>query len=220
MLSGTAVVLALDAYSATTRYEAESAPALCGGAVASNHSGYSGSGFCDPTNAVGSAVQFTVNVPAAGTATVTIRYANGSTANRPANITVNGTEAQSGFAFEATGGWTTWASKTLTVQLAVGTNTVRLAATTSNGLGNIDYAEVAATGGGGGDGSIMQGADVSVGQRADDLGAKYYDADGTAGRRARHPQERRRELRPAARLEQPAQRLQQQGQGPAVRPRR
>ena len=69
-LSGADVVLAVDAQAATTRYEAESAPAVCGGVVTSNHSGYSGSGFCDTTNAAGSAVQFTVNSAAAGTATM------------------------------------------------------------------------------------------------------------------------------------------------------
>ena len=62
----------------------------------------------------------------------------------------------------------------------------------------------------------MLGADVSTLQRSLDLGAKYYDASGTAGRPARHPQARGRQLRPAARLEQPGQRLQQQGQGAAA----
>jgi arabinogalactan endo-1,4-beta-galactosidase len=178
VLSGAAAVLAPNANAAATRYEAESAPAVCGGVAASNHTGYSGSGFCDTTNAAGSAVQFTVNSTAAGTATVSIRYANGSTANRPADVSVNGTVVQSGYAFEATGAWATWATKTATVQLAAGTNTVRLAATTANGLGNIDYAEVSAADGGD---TTMRGADVSVGQRADDLSARYYYADGTQG---------------------------------------
>jgi hypothetical protein len=153
-LSGTAVVLALQAHAATTRYEAESAPATCGGVVASNHSGYSGIGFCDTTNAVGSAVQFTINSAAAGTATVGVRYANGTTANRPSDVSVNGAVVQSGFAFEPTGAWNAWATKSLTAQVAAGTNTVRLAATTSNGLGNIDFLE-AVTPDGGGDGLII-----------------------------------------------------------------
>jgi lysophospholipase L1-like esterase len=146
VLSGTAIVLALNADAASTRYEAESAPALCGGVVASNHSGYSGSGFCDTTNASGSAVQFTVSAPTAGAATLGIRYANGSTANRPADVSVNGAVVQSGLAFEGTGAWATWATKTLTVQLAAGDNTVRLAATTAAGLGNLDYLEVTTAG--------------------------------------------------------------------------
>lgn len=145
-LSGTAIALALNADAAATRYEAEAAPAVCDGAVASNHSGYSGSGFCDTPNAAGSAVRFTVSVPTAGTATLAIRYANGGTANRPADVSVNGAVVRSGLAFEGTGAWTTWATKSLTVQLAAGDNTIRFAATTANGLGNLDYLEVTAAG--------------------------------------------------------------------------
>ncbi|WP_328993511.1 glycosyl hydrolase 53 family protein [Kribbella sp. NBC_01245] len=167
------------AVAATSRYEAESAPAVCSGAVASNHSGYSGSGFCDTSNAVGSAVTFTVNAAAAGTATLAFRYANGSGANRPGDVSVNGSVAQAGMAFAATASWTTWATRTLTVQLNAGANTVRLAATTAGGLGNIDYLEV--TTGDVGNDTIMRGADVSTLQRAGDLGTKYYYANGTQG---------------------------------------
>jgi hypothetical protein len=52
VVSAAAVGLTVPAHAATTRYEAEAAPAVCGGSVASNHAGYSGSGFCDTTNAV------------------------------------------------------------------------------------------------------------------------------------------------------------------------
>ncbi|MEU4536528.1 GDSL-type esterase/lipase family protein [Streptosporangium sp. NPDC023825] len=149
-LAGAPIAFATGAHAATTRYEAESAPAVCGGVTASDHSGYSGGGFCDTTNAVGSAAQFTVSAPAAGTATLSVRYANGTTANRPADISLNGTTVQSGLAFEGTGAWTTWATKSLPVQLNAGTTTVRLTATTSGGLGNIDYVEVTT---GAGDGS-------------------------------------------------------------------
>jgi lysophospholipase L1-like esterase len=145
-VAGAAVVLAPSAYAATTRYEAEAAPAVCGGTVASTHAGYSGSGFCDTANAVGSAVQFTVDIPAAGAVTLDIRYSNGSTANRPAGLSVNGAVVQSGLAFETTGAWTTWATRTHTVQLAAGVNTIRLAATTAGGLANLDYLDVATTG--------------------------------------------------------------------------
>ncbi len=142
VLSAIPAVLPVTAQAATTRYEVESAPAVCGGAVASNHSGYSGSGFCDTPNAAGSTVQFTVNAPAAGTATLDVRYANGSTANRPADLSVNGAVVRPGFGFEATGAWNAWATKSLTVQLTAGNNTVRLAATTAGGLGNMDYLDV------------------------------------------------------------------------------
>ncbi|MEU4765678.1 glycosyl hydrolase 53 family protein [Actinosynnema sp. NPDC023794] len=179
-VAGAVVALPVTAGAATSRYEAESAPAVCGGAVASNHTGYTGTGFCDTTNAVGSAVQFAVTATTAGTATLTFRYANGSGANRPGDVSVNGSVAQAGVAFDATSAWTTWATRSLTVQLDAGSNTVRLAATTSGGLGNVDHLDVV-TGDDPGDDGIMRGADVSTLQRAADVGARYYHANGTQG---------------------------------------
>ncbi|MGS2648268.1 rhamnogalacturonan lyase family protein [Streptosporangium sp. G12] len=136
----TGVAIAAEA-SAATRYEAESAPATCAGLIESNHAGFSGSGFCNADNAAGAAAQFTVTAPAAGTATINIRYANGGTSNRPADVLVNGTVAHTGSAFDPTGAWTTWITKTLTVSLNAGDNTIRLNPTTAGGLANIDYLE-------------------------------------------------------------------------------
>jgi len=81
---------AVTAHAAATRYEAENAT-ISQGAVASNHTGFSGTGFVDYTNVTGSYVEFTVNASSAGTATLSLRYANGTTVNRPMTITVNGT---------------------------------------------------------------------------------------------------------------------------------
>lgn len=63
------VAFPLEANAATTRYEAESAPATCAGTITSNHSGFSGTGFCDTPGTVGAAVQFGVAASGAGTAT-------------------------------------------------------------------------------------------------------------------------------------------------------
>src|SRR5688500_16742616 len=126
------------AAAATTRYEAEVAPATCTGTIASNHAGFSGSGFCDGTNAVGAAIQFTVNASGAGTATISVRFANGTATARPASLIVNGSTVQTP-SFEGTGAWTTWATKTLTVQVNAGSNTIRLNPTTAAGLANIDF---------------------------------------------------------------------------------
>ena len=135
-----ATLVAMNSASAAPiRYEAETSPATCSGTIDSNNAGFSGSGFCNSPNAVGGNAQFTVNASAAGTATLGIRYANGTTATRPADITVNGSVAQSASAFAGTGSWTTWATKTLTVPVNAGNNTIRLAATSADGLANIDF---------------------------------------------------------------------------------
>ncbi|MFJ4975207.1 carbohydrate-binding protein [Streptomyces coeruleorubidus] len=142
LLAGSLVALSgTTAQAATTRYEAETSPAVCAGAIESNWAGYSGSGFCNGDNGTGGYAQFTVTAPAAGTATLKVRFANGTTAARTANIVVNGTTSGTA-SFEGTGAWNTWATKTLTVPLRSGSNTVRLAPTASGGLPNIDYLDV------------------------------------------------------------------------------
>ncbi|MEU5870416.1 carbohydrate-binding protein [Glycomyces sp. NPDC047369] len=127
---------------ATVRYEAETSPATCDGTIDSNNAGFSGSGFCNTSNAVGAAAQFTVNVPSAGTVSLAIRYAHGATDTRSADIAVNGATVAAASAFPATGAWTTWSTKTISIPVNAGNNTVRLAATSAAGLANIDYVEV------------------------------------------------------------------------------
>ena len=125
-----------------TRYEAESSPAVCTGTIDSNYAGYTGTGFCNGTSAVGAHAQFTVTAAAAGTATLRLRFANGTTSARSVSLIVNGTTVQTP-SFEGTGAWTTWSTKAFTVTLNAGSNTIRFSPTTSAGLPNVDHLEVA-----------------------------------------------------------------------------
>ncbi|MFI6290577.1 family 20 glycosylhydrolase [Nonomuraea sp. NPDC050790] len=118
------------------RHEAENA-VISRGVVESNHAGYSGTGFVNYDNVTGGYVEFTVTAAAAGPATIRLRYANGTTANRRMNVA--GTMVD----FPGTGAWTTWQTRTLTLPLAAGANVVRATATTANGGPNLDYLEVA-----------------------------------------------------------------------------
>lgn len=127
------------AHAAPTRYEAENA--LCTGTIDNNWAPYSGSGFCNGTNAAGAYAEFAVNAGSAGTATLGVRFANGTTTARPADLVVNGAAVQN-VAFEGTGAWNTWVTKTLTVPVRSGSNTVRFHPTTANGLPNLDYLDV------------------------------------------------------------------------------
>ncbi|MFF8277164.1 carbohydrate-binding protein [Streptomyces lateritius] len=147
LMAGTLVALSgSTAHAASTRYEAEAAPAVCTGTVDSDWGGFTGSGFCNGTNAVGAHAQFTVNAASSGTATLTVRFANATTAARPASVTVNGSAAGS-VSFETTATWATWVTKTLTVPVSAGTNTIRISPTASAGLPNIDHLDVAVAGG-------------------------------------------------------------------------
>jgi endoglucanase len=129
------------AVAAPVQYQAESAT-ISNGLVESNHAGFTGSGFVNYDNEVGSYVEFAVTSPSAGQATLTFRFANGTTANRPMDVSVNGSLAADELSFPGTGAWTTWTTRTTTVNLNAGTNTIRTVATTANGGPNLDRLDV------------------------------------------------------------------------------
>jgi unsaturated rhamnogalacturonyl hydrolase len=131
------VAIVVPASAAATLYEAESAT-IAQGTVDSDHAGFTGSGFVNYTNISGSYVEFSIPADQASNASLIFRYANGTTTNRPMNIVVNGTTVSSNLAFNGTGSWTTWTTKTVTATLVVGTNTIRATATTANGGPNLD----------------------------------------------------------------------------------
>jgi unsaturated rhamnogalacturonyl hydrolase len=138
LLAGTAVAIRVwPAAAASTLYEAENA-LIFEGAVNSDHTGFTGTGFVNYDNVVGSYVEFTVNAAQAGAATLVFRYANGTTANRPMDIAVNGTVVSAGLAFPGTGSWDTWQTSSISTTLNAGTNTVRATATVSTGGPNVD----------------------------------------------------------------------------------
>jgi glucose/arabinose dehydrogenase/phosphatidylethanolamine-binding protein (PEBP) family uncharacterized protein len=133
------------ATAAPTKYEAEDA-SIAQGVVESNHTGFSGTGFVNTDNAVDSSVEFTVNAAQAGSATLVLRYANGTTVNRPMDISVNGTVVAAGQAFNGTTNWDTWQDLTITATLTAGDNKIKATSTTANGGPNLDFlsAELAA----------------------------------------------------------------------------
>jgi glucose/arabinose dehydrogenase len=137
------VALTGTAARAATDYQAEDAT-ISQGAVATNHTGYTGTGFVDYTNITGSYVEFTVSAATAGTSSLALRYANGTSVDRPMDLSVNGTVVASGVSFPATTDWNTWATKSLNVQLSAGSNKIRATATTANGGPNLDRVSVGA----------------------------------------------------------------------------
>lgn len=122
-------------------YQAEDAT-LSGPVVATDHTGYTGTGFADYQHNSGDYVQWNVQAPADGTYTLAFRYANGGTANRPLDVAVNGTSVGSQ-PFAPTTSWDDWGYQAVVVNLHAGTNTVRATATGASG-GNVDYLGVSA----------------------------------------------------------------------------
>jgi len=107
-----------------------------GAVVATNQTGYNGSGFIDFTNNTGDYLQWSVNVPSAGSYDLSFRYSL-LTSGRPLELKVNGTVKVASLDFPATGSWSTWSTLTSTQTLNAGNNTIRLSTIGSNG-GNID----------------------------------------------------------------------------------
>lgn len=111
------------------------------GTIDSNNAGYTGSGFANSTNAAGAGVNWRVTA-SAGTYTLTWRYSNGGGSDRPGRVLVDGASVVSSLSFPASTDWTTWTTVSATVTLSAGTHTLRLEATGSGGLANIDNISV------------------------------------------------------------------------------
>ena len=120
-----ALLLSRDVFAAGTIYEAENAT-LFGVSVSSFYTGYTGSGYVGYGTTNGEYIEWTVNAAAAGSAVLDFRYANGSGADRPLELSVNGTTVSASLSFPATADWSTWGTVTTTVTLNAGRNTVRL----------------------------------------------------------------------------------------------
>lgn len=134
------IIAAIELSTESALYEAEDA-FLQGAVTDASHSGYSGSGFADFINATNDYIQWEVTATAAGNATLNIRYANGSAANRPMLIAVNGNTVNSNVAFPPTGGWMKWSTVSIQAALVAGNNVVKLQATGASGP-NVDYLSV------------------------------------------------------------------------------
>lgn len=119
----------------TVVYQAEDAD-RSGPAVATNNSGYTGSGFIDYINNTNDWLEWTVHTTVSGNYNIGFRYALGS-GSRPLRCSINGTVITPDIDFPATGNWTTWDTFFIHSDLLYGANKIRLTAIGSSG-GNID----------------------------------------------------------------------------------
>jgi hypothetical protein len=129
----------VDLAAALTRYEGENATLGGGNRVDATNTGFTGTGYVNFTdNAPNGFTEFAVNQ--AGTQTLIFRYSNGSAANRPCNVTVNGTSVGT-VAFPPTGSFATFRTVTLSVNLPAGGafKNVRVTSTTAAGGPDLDF---------------------------------------------------------------------------------
>lgn len=95
------------------------------------------------TNSAAKGISWRVNVPSAGTYTLTWRYKNsGSSAATTSALKINGTTVNGALSFPKTANSTTFTTITTTVSLASGNNLIRLETTVSAEFADIDWLEI------------------------------------------------------------------------------
>lgn len=142
--SATSAITVTTATPTCTAYEAETFSAQSGVVVATNQSGFTGTGFAD-FGGQGTYAQWNVSVPSSGTYTLKFRYGNGSSGNRQCALTANGS-TMGNISFSPTANWSTWNVQQITATLNSGANTIRLTANTSAGGPNVDSYEICGSG--------------------------------------------------------------------------
>ncbi|MBX2859435.1 MAG: pectate lyase [Cellvibrionaceae bacterium] len=126
----------------------EAEPGFCSveGTIDSNHVGFTGVGFANTDNGLGTQVAWTVNTKFPGAYPVQLLYANGSGSSRGCGDMLVEGLVQGGVDFAPTGAWTTWQNEELIVNLQEGENQLVLEAATGSGLANIDAISISGLG--------------------------------------------------------------------------
>jgi pectate lyase len=145
LMSGFTVLLAQD-----TLIVQENAPGQCtiDGVVMTNLSGWTGAGYIDALNGVGTTVSWEIMVPADGIYSFSWRYAFGGTATnyRDAKLVIDGNTAIDTVYFPYTTTWLNWALLTpVNINLTAGDHKIRLEAVRTGGIANLDYFMVIGT---------------------------------------------------------------------------
>lgn len=165
-------------------YEAESA-ALAGGAtVMTDHCCYTGTGFVAGYGTVGAATTFNVTASSAGAYDVGLRYSNGPypfVGNKTVSVYVNGAKIRQ-ITLASTTDWETWATKTESLNLNAGTNTISYRYDQGDtGYINLDFITVAGGGGTGANLALNKPATSDSACNANETAAKAVNGSVSGG---------------------------------------
>lgn len=108
------------------------------GVLESTNAGFHGEGYLNFHNALETSATYAIQSPTAQSVALQIRFANGTTTDRPLSIWVNGSQQVPNVAFPGTGAWSTWSLTTATVSLMAGYNTLEFQSLSANGGPNLD----------------------------------------------------------------------------------
>ena len=110
--------------------------------------GWTGPGFIDANNGIGTTVSWEIMVPVDGVYALSWRYAFGGTATnyRDAKVVIDGNTIIDTVYFPYTNTWSNWAVLTpVNVNLTAGDHKIRLEAVRTGGIANLDYFMVIGT---------------------------------------------------------------------------
>ncbi|WMJ72011.1 immunoglobulin domain-containing protein [Cytophagaceae bacterium ABcell3] len=108
------------------------------GAVEAEHDGFMGNGYLNGDNALGNTILYVINSENAQSATLSFRYANGSSLNRAMEVKVNGETQVEALGFNFTGAWSDWEIASVSLDLSQGNNRIELVSLTEEGGPNFD----------------------------------------------------------------------------------
>ncbi|MEO8238161.1 MAG: carbohydrate-binding protein [Flavobacterium sp.] len=122
------------------------ATGYCGadGSLQNSYTGADGGYYVNLSNSAAKGIDYSVNVPSAGTYTIKFRYANGSSSSATvAKVVLNGATAIASLGFPKTSSWSTWSTTAdATITLVSGINRIRLETTVSSEFANVDWLEI------------------------------------------------------------------------------
>lgn len=112
----------------TKTYEAEENTTCVTAEVAINKAGFAGKGFVDYGGENSSVMWNNIEVPSAGSYTLTFRYANGADDGVARNclLELNGVKLNQKLEFKSTGDWENWENQNVTVDLKGGKNSIKV----------------------------------------------------------------------------------------------
>lgn len=109
------------------------------GVKESTNGGFVGEGYANVANATGSFVTYGVTAKTEGKYTLYISFANGGSAERGYSVTAGDKTLIESGSMESTGGWTTWNTQSVEVELPAGYSELKFTSLSKDGMANIDY---------------------------------------------------------------------------------
>ncbi len=122
-------------------YQAETAD-LYKAVTETKNSGYIGDSYINFDNEPGSYLELRIGMAEAGMQSIEIRFANGGSATRPMEISLDGNTVLENVIFETTGEWTSWDTLSFNLEIPQGIHSLKFISTGSEGGPNLDQFEI------------------------------------------------------------------------------